>query len=64
MTPDMQVGAALRRIAAATSVIRTRTQDDERRSAHGGRNGDLAGRTRLLVEKLEAVADQLEKAIT
>jgi len=59
----MQLGAVLQRIASATSVIRTRSQDEERFVIHGGTNGEISERVRALVSKLEAIADQLEQAI-
>jgi hypothetical protein len=63
VSPDMELGNVLRRIASATSVIRTRTQDAERLAVHGGLNGEHADRVRELVVRLEVVAEQLEQAV-
>lgn len=63
MSPDMELGNALRRIASATSTIRTRLQDGERLQAHGSTNGEREEVVRALVKKLSSVAEQLEKAI-
>lgn len=63
MSPDMELGAVLRRISSATSVIRTRVQDDERLAAHGTTNGEREEVVRTLVAKLSEVAEQLEAAV-
>ena len=52
-----------RRIASATSVQRTRAQDEVRVEVHGGVNGELEERHLAAIVRLEAVADRLEKAI-
>lgn len=64
MSPSMSFGSVLLRIATATSVIRTRTQDTVRAEVNGGHNGDLDTRTLAAVRRLEAVAEKLEKAIS
>ena len=63
MTPDMELGMVLRRIASATGVIQIQTAEQVRSTNHGATNGELATRTRALVARLEKVATQLEKAI-
>jgi hypothetical protein len=64
MSPHARFGSTLLRIATATSVIRTRTQDGVRTEVNGGHNGDLNQRTLSAVRRLEAVAEKLEKAIS
>jgi hypothetical protein len=63
VNPDLELGNVLRRIASATSTIRTRTQDEQRRVTHGATNGEREEVVRALVLKLSAVAEQLEKAL-
>ena len=60
MSPD--VITALNRITSFTSVIRTRLDDDTRAQVHGGSAEEIATRARALT-RLNAVADELEKAI-
>jgi len=64
MSPHSLFGSTLLRIATATSVIRTRNQDMTRAEVNGGHNGDLNTRTLAAVQRLEAVAEKLEKAIS
>ena len=61
MSPD--VITALNRITSFTSVIRTRLDDDTRAQVHGGSAEEIATRARALATRLNAVADELEKAI-
>lgn len=53
----------LDRIARATSVIRTRQEDGERRVANGGSSLDLTKKVARAAVSLKRLADELEKAI-
>ena len=64
MSPSERMVAATRKIACATSIIRTRGQDADRLEVHGGVNGDLVARQAAAVARIEAVAERLEKAIS
>jgi hypothetical protein len=55
-----EVGALLNRLAAATSVIRTRSDDASRSEAHGSERDE---NVRVLVSRLQKLVDDLEKAI-
>lgn len=57
-----RLAAAVARIAAATSVIRTRGEDVVRLSNNGSTE-EAEAALLALVERLERVADELEKAI-
>jgi hypothetical protein len=55
--------STLNRIAALTSVSRTRAEDQLRFERRGGTPAELCDRVRAAVERLEKVADQLEEAL-
>jgi hypothetical protein len=58
--PHERFGAVLARIATATSVLRTR-REDAVRASYG--NAEWEARVSRAVERLEKVADELEKAL-
>jgi hypothetical protein len=58
MDNHKRFNAALGRIATTTNVLRTRAEDAER-AAH---NGDREHRLSLVVDRLEHIAEELEKA--
>jgi hypothetical protein len=60
MTPGF--AATLDRLAIATSVIRTRSQDAVRHEANGGSISELKARYESAVVRLERIAERLEKA--
>lgn len=64
MTAGTRLAVVTQRIASATSVIRTRTQDGERLEVHGGRNGDLETRWLAALADHEKRLQSLEKAIS
>jgi sRNA-binding protein len=63
MNPFEALASALNRIAAATSVLRTREQDAERLDVHGGTVAEVAERVQAAASQLENAAARLEKAI-
>lgn len=64
MSPGERLHSVTRRMASATSIIRTRSDDGLRLVVHGGRNGELEARHLAAVRRIEAVAERLEKAIS
>lgn len=60
MTAYSRLADALDRIAAVTSITRTRSEDSVRREV----NGSLSERVVDVVERLEAVATKLEATIS
>jgi hypothetical protein len=61
-SPHERFGSALARIASATSALRTRGEDADRAQRNFS-NGEWDLRVARAVERLEAVADELEKAL-
>jgi hypothetical protein len=57
-TPEL--GVVLQRIASATSVIRTRSEDVRRESMNGGSVADVLARYASVAVDLEKVAAKLE----
>lgn len=64
MTAAERLATVTRRMASATSIIRTRSDDGVRLVVHGGHNGELEARQLAAVRRIEAVAERLEKAIS
>ena len=62
-TVQAQLLSVTRRIATATSVIRTRSADCARLEANGGMTSDLQARQVELVEGLRKIADELEASL-
>lgn len=59
--PDL--GAVLVRIASATSVIRTRSEDALRLDVNGGTSRDVLARYAAAATQLERVAASLESTV-
>lgn len=53
----------LDRLAAATSISRTRLQEQTRAEVNGGSMSDLQQRVRKVIERLEQNVDELEKTL-
>lgn len=49
------------RLATLTSVLRTRKEDSQRKENHDGAMKELNERSLSVVERLEKIADRLEK---
>ena len=58
-----RLGLAVARIAAATSIIRTRTEDALRVEHRGGSSNELCQRVEVVVQRLEQTAQELEDLI-
>lgn len=58
------LGSVLNRIASVTSTTRTREEDAIRHVKNGGSAKSLRTRELKVVERLERVAEKLEKAIS
>jgi hypothetical protein len=63
VTAQAQLLSALGRIAAATSVIRTRADDAARLERNGGSAADMRVRVEAVIERLEKVAAELEATL-
>lgn len=57
------IGSPLDRIAAATSIIRTRLAHEQRVSDNGGELVELRERVKVCARELEAVARKLERSL-
>jgi hypothetical protein len=62
MNPHSRLVAILNRIAAATGVLRTRS-DDAIRAKHNGTDAEIQARVERAITKLEHVARELEDAL-
>lgn len=62
MTVQERFAGALTRVATATSIRRTRVEDDSRYGLHG-QPGVIAGRLRVMATELEKTAQRLEAGV-
>lgn len=60
MNPYVRLGAILGRIASATSVVRTRSEDAARLENNGGDTVAMNARVEAVNDRLERVAIELE----
>ena len=58
-----ELARSLDRIAIATSILRTRGADEERREVNGGEPRELTARVEAVISRLEKAAADLEAAI-
>ncbi len=57
------IAGPLDRIAAATSIIRTRVTEKQRHEENGGELAELKTRVKACAKDLEAVARKLERSL-
>jgi hypothetical protein len=63
MIASRRIAEALSRVATMTSVVRTRSADEERRERHGGENVEVAARLEAAAERFEQLAQRLEATV-
>lgn len=64
MNAQDRLGAAALRLATGSFIRRVRSEDDRRFQRNGGSNGTRLSRVEVVANRLEAIAERLEKALS